>query len=171
MPAKRKAKKTKEPELKAPIFTGREISYYLTGESLLKGSVTPFPPTSKEPATVRFTHSNSYGPVDAEIFVRMSEPKPPLGFEEFLKEQEKELSVESTGWLKAKTVADEIWDDENEKWIPRPKKTTAGETMWQGTYEAQLQFPPGKHVIEIKFISPIEHVCSAVFSNWEFNVK
>ena len=57
-----------------------------------------------------------------------------------------------------------------EEWIPRPKKIV-GETMWQATYDAELQFPRGKHLIEIKFISPIEHVCSIVLSNWKVTVK
>ena len=93
-----------------------------------------------------------------------------MSFEEFQKEQEKELTAGNVGWQKAKTIADEVWDDQKEEWIPRPKKVT-GETQWQGTYEATLQFPPGKHTIDIKFLSPIEQIGSVVFTNWEVNVK
>jgi hypothetical protein len=42
---------------------------------------------------------------------------------------------------------------------------------WQATYDAEIQFAPGKHLIEIKFVSPVELVCSMVLSNWEVNVR
>lgn len=165
-----KTNKAKAPEFKAPILKDKQISYSLTGESMLKAAVTPFPLRSKQPATVRITHSNPYGPVDAEIFVRIGEPKPPMSFEEFQKEQARELTAGNAGWQKAKTVADEVWDDEKEAWIPRPKKVM-GETQWQGAYEATVHFPPGKHTIDIKCLSPIEHIASVVFTNWEVNVE
>jgi hypothetical protein len=138
-----------------------EVSYYLTGESVLRASASPFPPKSKTPTLIRFTHSNSYGPVGSEVFVRIGDPKAPLGMADF---------DTVSDWKKAKLTADTVWSDEKDEWIPRPKKVT-GETAWQATFEAELQFTPGKHVIEIKFLSSIEHVCSIVLSNWEVSVK
>jgi len=107
------------------------------------------------------THYNSYGPVSSEVFVRIGDPKAPLGITDFDRVSD---------WKKAKLTADTVWSDEKDQWIPRPKKIT-GETAWQATFEAELQFSAGKHVIEIKFLSSIQHVCSIVLSNWEVNVK
>src|SRR3954466_11418539 len=100
------AKKAKSSELKVPILKEKEISYYLTGESLLKASISPFPPTSKAPAIIQFTHSNCYGPVDAEIFVRIGDPKSPLGLTDF---------ETVSDWQKSQVVADQVWDDGKEE--------------------------------------------------------
>jgi hypothetical protein len=143
------------------ILKGQEVECYLTGESVLRGSASPFPPKSKVPTRIRFTHSNSYGPMDADIFVRVGDPKSPLRFTDF---------DTVSDWVKAVLVADTMWDDEKEAWVPRPKENV-GEMSWQAIYEADIQFTPGKHSIEIKFVSAVELVCSMVLSNWEVNVK
>ena len=151
-------KKTKVPR---NVLKDSEVSYYLTGESVLKASASPFPPKSKAPTSIRFTHSNSYGPVASEIFVRIGDPKSPLEITDF---------DTVSDWTKAKLTDDQVWSDEKEDWIPRPKKIQ-GETVWRATFQAELQFSPGKHLIEIKFLSAIKQVCSIVLSNWEVSVK
>jgi hypothetical protein len=143
------------------ILKGPEVNYYLTGESVLSASASPFPPTSKRPTLICFTHANGYGPVDAAISVRVGDPKSPLAFSDF---------DTVSDWTRATLVSDTMWDDESEQWVPRPKENV-GEMSWQATYEAEIQFTPGKHRIEIKFVSPIELVCSMVLSNWEVNVR
>ena len=152
---------TKQTQVKRRVIRDPEVSYYLTGESVLSASASPFPPKSKTPTVIRFTHSNCYGPVDADIFVRIGDPKSPLGLTDFDAVRD---------WRKAKVVADTVWDEKREEWVPRPKKIV-GEMSWQATYDAEIQFPPGMHLIDIKFVSPIEHVCSIVLSNWAVNVK
>ncbi|HAB19859.1 MAG TPA: hypothetical protein PLX89_24355 [Verrucomicrobiota bacterium] len=151
----------KEPKVPRRISKGPDHSYYLTGESVLRASASPYPPRSKTPTLIRFTHSNCYGPVDADIFVRIGDPKSPLGHLDF---------NTVSDWRKAKLVAETVLDYETEEWIPRPPKII-GEMSWEATYEAELQFAPGKHLIEIKFMSSIEAVCSLVLSNWEVRVK
>ncbi len=152
---------TKQPKVPWRILKGPEHSYSLTGESALGASASPYPPKSKTPTLIRFTHSNCYGPVDADIFVRIGDPKSPLGLTDF---------DTVSDWRQAKLVADTVWNDKREEWVSRPKKMV-GEMSWQATYEAEVQFAPGKHLIEIKFVSPIEHVCSIVLSNWEVSVR
>ena len=98
--------------------------------------------------------------MEAEIFVRVGDPKSPLGLFDF---------DTVSDWKKAVTVSDLVWNEKKEEWVPRPKKVV-GEMSWQGTYEAEIQFTPGKHLIDLKFVSPMKDG-SVVFSNWEVNVK
>jgi hypothetical protein len=151
----------KRTPIKRTILKGPEATYHLTGESVLSASASPFPPKSKTTTLIRFTHSNSYGPVNADISVRVGDPKSPLGVTDF---------GTVSDWTKAGLVSDTMWDEEKEEWVPRPKENM-GEMSWQATYEAEIQFVPGKHLIEIKFVSSVELVCSMVLSNWEVNVR
>jgi hypothetical protein len=143
------------------VHKGREVIYYLAGESVLSASTSPFPPTSKTPTLIRFTHANGYGPVDADISVRIGDPKSPLGSTDF---------DTVSDWTKAGLVSDAMWDDGKEEWVPRPKESV-GDMSWRAKYEAEIQFAPGRHRIEIRFVTPIELVCSIVLSNWEVNVR
>lgn len=135
------------------------VTFYLTGESIIKAVTVPKPPSSKSPAIVRVSHSNSYGPVSSDIFVRLGNPKKPLGVQDF---------DTVSDWQKAKLVEDLIWDDE--QWKSRGKAKGAG-LLWTGTYEVEIQFPKGHHQIEMKVISREETVCSIVLSNWNVHVR
>ena len=55
-------------------------------------------------------------------------------------------------------------------WMLRGKAKGGG-MYWSGTYEAQIQFPKGHHLIEIKVISRVPEVCSIVLSNWKVYVR
>jgi hypothetical protein len=138
-----------------------EVEYSLTGESVLKAATIPQPPTAKTPTVVRITHCNGYGFIDAEIFVRLGNPDSPLGAEDF---------DTVTDWRKATLVEDSVWSDEREDWVPRTEENAEEEATWSGTYDAELQIPAGRHLIEIKIVSAVDAVCSIVLSNWEVSV-
>jgi hypothetical protein len=138
-----------------------EVMYYLTGESTLAAATFPDRPTSKQPTVVRVTHTNSYGRVDSDIFVRVGNPKSPLDPEDF---------HTVSDWQQAKLVEELLWDIEKEGWIAAPQDIE-GEALWCATYDAELHFQPGEHLIEIKIISREEAVCSIQLSNWTVKVK
>ncbi len=140
---------------------GSPVTYHLTGESTLAAASLPSPPTAKQPTIVRITHTNCYGPVDGAIFVRVGDPKSPLGAQDF---------DAVSDWTQAALVEEAIWDAKKEDWVPRPKRV-ADDTMWCATYDAPLQFTPGRHLIEIKFLSRHAAVCSIVLSDWQVRVK
>jgi hypothetical protein len=148
-----------KPERKA--IDDSKVGYYLTGESTLAAAALPDPPTSKGPTTIRVTHANSYGRVDADVFVRIGDPQSPLGVMDF---------DTVSDWTKATLVEELVWDDAKETWIAAPKRIV-GDTMWCATYDAALQFNPGRHLIEIKLVSREEAVCSIVLSNWKVRVS
>ena len=60
-----------------------KVYYQLTGESVVQGVSIPEPPSSKTPTIVRVTHQNSLGRVDADVFVRLGNPKHPLKWNDF----------------------------------------------------------------------------------------
>jgi hypothetical protein len=136
------------------------VTFYLTGESLLLGATMPSPPNSKAPTVIRVSHSNCYGPVDADIFVRLGNPKKPLDVQDF---------DTVSDWAKAKLVED-LTETEDGGWKPRGKAKGEG-SYWSGTYDAEIQFTKGHHQIELKVISRVEHVCSIVLSNWKVFVR
>ena len=46
------------------------------------------------------------------------------------------------------------------------------ETSWEGTYEAQMIIPAGRHAIEIKVVSPDpELLRSIVLTGWDVTAK
>jgi hypothetical protein len=137
------------------------VSFYLTGESVIRAITIPKQPGSKAPTVIRVSHSNEYGPVDSDIFVRLGNPKKPLGARDFDKVSD---------WKKAKLVEDLSWDDATDDWKPRGKAKGVG-SHWIGTYEVELLFPKGQHQIELKIISRGEQVCSIVLSKWKLNVR
>jgi hypothetical protein len=73
-------------------------------------------------------------------------------------------------WTKAALVEEIIWSDEEQAWVAAPKGMI-GDTLWCATYDAALQFRPGRHLIEIKLVSREEAVCSIVLSNWKVRVS
>lgn len=136
------------------------VSFFLTGESVVRAVTIPSPPSAKTPTIVRVSHSNCYGPVDSDVFVRLGNPKKPLDVQDF---------DTVSDWRKAKLVED-LMDDEDGGWKPRGKAKAKG-SYWSGTYEVEIQFPKGQHQIELKIISRVERVCSIVLSNWKVNVR
>jgi hypothetical protein len=137
------------------------VSFYLTGESVIKAATFPAPPKSKTPTTVRITHSNVYGCVDSDIYVRLGDYKKPLDVQDF---------DTVSDWKKAKLVEDLVWSDKRREWVLKTK--AAGDTsVWSGTYEVELQFPKGYQQIEFKIISRVPEVCSIVLSNWKVYVR
>jgi hypothetical protein len=138
-----------------------KVEYQLTGESIIRATTSPSPPSSKTPTVIRITHSNSYGLVDSDVFVRLGDPKRPLGVQDF-------DSV--SDWQRAALVEDLLWRDDREEWVLRSK--AKGDTsVWSGTYEAEFQFQKGHHQIELKIISRVPEVCSIVLSNWKVYVR
>jgi hypothetical protein len=138
-----------------------KVTFYLTGESVIRAATIPTPPTSKRPAVVRVTHSNPIGRVDADVFVRLGDSRKPLGVQDF---------DTVSDWRKAVLVEDLLWNDERDDWVPRGKAKGIG-SSWSGTYEAEMQFPKGHHQIEVKVISRVPEVCSIVLSNWKAYVR
>lgn len=137
------------------------VSFYLTGESVVRAATIPAPPSSKVPTMVRVSHTNSYGRVDSDIFVRLGDPKKPLGVRDF---------DTVSDWRKATLVEDLLWNDERENWVLR-SEAKVDAAVWCGTYEAEIQFPKGHHQIELKIISRVPEVCSIVLSNWKVYVR
>lgn len=138
-----------------------KVYFQLTGESVLHGATIPETPSSKTPAVVRVSHSNSYGRVDSDIFMRLGDPKKPLDVEDF---------DTVSDWQKAELVEDLLWSDKREEWVLAAK--ARGDTsVWCGTYERKFQFPKGRQQIELKIISRVPEVCSIVLSNWKVYVR
>jgi hypothetical protein len=138
-----------------------KVEFQLTGESIIRAATIPSPPSSKTSTVVRITHSNSYGLVDSEIFVRLGDPKRPLGVQDF---------DTVSDWQKAVLVEDLLWRNDREEWVLRSK--AKGDTsIWSGTYETKFQFPKGHQQIELKIISRVPEVCSIVLSNWKVYVR
>lgn len=152
----------------APATTARkmiepaaaQVSYQLTGESVLHATTIPERPNSKSPTTIRISHTNSYGWIDADIFVRLGDPKNPTSVQNF---------NAASDWKKTTLIEDMVWNDKHAQWLPRTKAKRS--TTWCGTYEATLQFPKGHHRIELKIISRIPEVRSVVLSNWKLHAR
>jgi hypothetical protein len=138
-----------------------KVYFQLTGESVLHATTIPEPPSSKTPTVVRVSHSNSYGRVDSDVFVRLGDPKKPLDVEDF---------NTVSDWRKAELVEDLLWSDEREERV-LTTKAKGGTSVWCGTYETEIQFPKGHHQIELKIISRVSEVCSIVLSNWKVYVR
>jgi len=137
------------------------VSFYLTGESVIRAATIPTPPSSKTRSVVRVTHSNVYARVDSDVLVRLGDPKKPLGVQDF---------DTVSDWRQAQLVENVLWNDKREEWVLTAK--AKGDTsVWSGTYEAEIQFPRGHHQIELKVISRVPEVCSIVLSNWRVYVR
>lgn len=152
-------KKTSE-EWKQIAGSGAAVSFHLTGDSVIRAASLPTPPGSKTPTVIRVSHSNGYGPVDSDVFVRLGNPKKPLDVQDF---------DTVSDWRKAELVED-LTNNEAGGWKPRGKAEGEG-TYWCGTYEVEVLFPKGHHQIELKIISRVPQVCSIVLSNWKVYVR
>ena len=138
-----------------------KVNFDLTGESVIRAATIPSSPTSKGPTIVRVSHSNVYGRVDSDIFVRLGDPKKPLDVEDF---------DTVSDWRESKLVEELLWSEERDKWVLAAN--AKGDTsVWCGTYDVGLLFPKGHHQIEIKIISRVPEVCSIVLSNWKVYVR
>lgn len=137
------------------------VSYHLTGESVIRAATVPSPPSSKTPTVVRITHSNSYGLVDSDVFVRLGDPERPLDVQDF---------DTVSDWQKAELVEDLLWRSDRNEWVLR-RKAKDHNSVWSGTYEVEIQLPKGHHQIELKIVSRVEQVCSIVLSNWKVYVR
>src|SRR5262249_50580199 len=153
--ASSKAGKKRAQTWKQVDDSNATVSFYLTGESVIRAVTIPKQPSSKAPTVVRVSHSNEYGPVDSYVFVLLGNQKKPLGARDFDKVSD---------WKKAKLVEDLSWNDATDDWKPRGKAKGVG-SYWSGTYEVEILFPKGQHQIELKIISRVEQVCSIVLSN------
>ena len=138
-----------------------KVNFYLTGESVIRALTIPNSPGSKSPTVVRITHSNVYGRVDSDVYVRIGNLKKPLGVQDF---------DTVSDWRKTELVEELLWSDAQEKWILK-SKAKANTSVWSGTYEVAIQFPKGNHQIELKIISRVPEVCSIVLSNWKIYVR
>ena len=141
-----------------------DLDWQLDGESVLRAAIEPSRPKAKEVATVRITHSNTYGPLTgADLYLRVGNPARPTAQDDL---------DSATDWIKASLVEELVWVDEKEILRSDAQEPFDGETPWWGTYEAPLSFPPGKHSIEIKIVSEDpELLTSAVLSGWEITVR
>jgi hypothetical protein len=136
-------------------------SFFLTGESVIRAATIPAPPSSKNSTVVRVTHSNIYGRIDSDVYVRLGDPKQPLDVEDF---------DTVSDWRKARLVEDLSWSDEREQWVLW-SKAKGDMSAWSGTYDVDIRFPKGHCQIELKIISRVPEVCSIVLSNWKVYVK
>lgn len=143
------------------VESNAKATFYLTGESVIRATTTPSPPTSKEPTVVRVTHANPLGRVDADVYIRLGDPKRPLRVKDF---------DTVSDWRRAVLVEDLLWSDERADWALKGKRSGIG-SSWSGTYESKIQFPKGQHQIELKIISRVPEVCSIVLSNWRVYVR
>jgi len=137
------------------------VTFYLPAESLIVASAIPARPSSKTPTVIRVTHSNEYGRVDSDVFVRPGDPSRPLG--------ERDLDAVSD-WRQAKLVEELLWNDRRQAWVLRSKAKGAT-SVWSGTYEASIQLPTGRQQIELKIVSRVQAVPSVVLSNWKIYVR
>lgn len=136
-----------------------KVSYYLTGESVLRAATIPERPGSKSPTTVRATHLNSYQWIDSDLYVRIGDPVNPL----------EPAGLDTVDDWRPMNAIEDLIEDEGYVCRPRRKKEIQG--WWLGTFEMELHFPKGHHLIELKLISRVEHVCSIVLSNWKVYVR
>ena len=141
-----------------------ETFWELDGESVLYARTVPDPPKGGMPTTVRLTHYNTYGPFDNnEFFVRIGNPAKPTGPYDFNSAKD---------WVLTRLVEELLYINGKELLRSEYKKPLKGEAAWDGTYEAELTFPKGKHSIEIKIVSGEPNVFrSLVLADWPIRVR
>jgi hypothetical protein len=140
-----------------------ETCWQLDGESELNAVTIPEPPKAGVATTVRLTHSNSYGPFDGvEFFVRVGDPDKPT--------DQGDLDSE-TDWVRAQLVEELVTLDDKEILRSEAQEPFEDETPWEGTHEAQLIIPKGRHSIEIKVVSQHpELLRSLVLRGWNISI-
>lgn len=142
------------------VVRDSEVFWQLDGESDLNAITIPGPPEAGKPTTIRLTHSNSYGPFDgAEFYVRLGDPENPT--------EQNDLDS-APDWIKAGLVEELVDVDGEERLRSEADEPFEDETPWDGTYEAPLTIPRGRHSIEIKIVSQQPDLLrSTVLSGWE----
>ncbi len=145
------------------VIRDSETFWQLDGESELYAVTIPDPPKAGAATTVRLTHSNSYGPVDeADLFVRVGDPKHPTGQHDLNSARD---------WVQARLVEELVFVDGEEILRSEAQEVFEDETLWEGTYDAELVIPAGRHSIEVKIISRHpELLRSLVLADWEIVV-
>lgn len=140
-----------------------ENTWQLEGESDLSAITIPNPPTPLSPTTVRLTHSNSYGPFDEiDFYIRIGNPDTPTD----------QFDLKSANdWVRTRLIEELVCVDNQEMFRSEAEEPFEEETPWEGTYEAELQIPSGRHSIEIKIVSRQPKImASRVLSDWEIVV-
>lgn len=140
-----------------------ETFWQLEGESDLSAVTIPDPPRPRAATIVRLTHSNAYGPFDElDFFVRIGDPAKPT--------DQNDLGSR-TDWVQTRLVEELVTVGDEEMLRSEAEEPFEDETPWDGTYEAQLAIPSGRHSIEIKIVShrPKLHR-SLVLNGWEVSV-
>jgi hypothetical protein len=145
------------------VIRDSETFWQLDGESELYAVTIPDQPKAAAATTVRLTHSNSYGPIDGvEFFVRVGDPDK--------RTDEDDLDSESD-WMKAHLVEELVTVDDEEMLRSEAHEPFEDETLWEGTYEAQLVIPADRRSIEIKIVSQHpELLRSLVLNDWDIAV-
>lgn len=139
-----------------------EAIWDLGGESTLLAALLPDPPEANGEARVRLTHFNIYWPVDdVAFFVRLGDPRSAKPLDR------PEAAVD---WVPA-VLVEELVDVDDETMLRAEAGELAGETPWDGTFEAKLTFPAGTHLVEIKVVAPDDHfVPAGVIADWVVDV-
>ena len=145
------------------VIRESETFWQLDGESDLNAITLPDPPKLGGVTTIRLTHSNSYGPFDeADFFVRLGNPDKPTAPDDL---------DSATDWIKVALVEELVNVDDDEMLRSEAEEPFEDETPWDGTYEAQLSIPAGRHSIEIKIVSQHPDLLrSSVLTGWDIEV-
>ncbi len=140
-----------------------ETCWELDEEFMLYAATIPDPPKAGAATTVRLTHRSSCGPFDfAEFFVRVGNSA---------KSNAPRDSDSTTDWIQARLVEELVTVAEEEMHRSEAQEPFDDETLWIGTYEADLIFPVGQSSIEIKIVSQEpEMLGSFVLTDWEVTV-
>src|SRR5262245_11827402 len=126
------------------VIRESETFWELEAESELEAVTIPEPPKAGVATTVRLTHSNPYGPFDdVDLFVRIGDPENPT---------EQDDLDSASDWVQAQLVEELVYVDGDEMLRREAEEPFEDETPWDGTFDAQLVFPPGRCSIEIKII-------------------
>ena len=160
-PAKKPKSAAKTSQPKTPkAVRDSEAFWELPGESELRAATTPDPPQPNQPATVRLTHANPYGPFDeAKFFVRIGDPEKPT---------DQDNPDSATDWVQCKLVEQLVHVDGQELPRSKAKEPFEDEVPWEGTYEAKLKMPAKPCLIEIKaVIQHSELPYTLVLSDWK----
>lgn len=149
---------------KRKVIRESETHWQLEGESDLNAITVPDPPRSGVATIVRLTHSNSYGPFDElDFFVRVGNPAKPTDHGDL---------DSATDWVPASLVEELVTVDDEEMLRSEAQEPFEDETPWDGTYEAELVIPAGRHLIEIKIVSrrpDLHH--SMVLNDWKVSPR
>lgn len=135
---------SKQPNAPKAI-TKSKVFWQLRGESELHVALVPARPRANKPATVRLTHSNTYGPFpDVEFFVRIGNSGARTAADNL---------DSNSDWVPAVLVEEIVWIGDRRVPLADAGDISNSETPWWGSYDASLSFSAGTHTIEIKMVS------------------